>query len=598
MSESTLKVSDLDFDSIKANLKDFLRAQSTFKDFDFEGSAMSVLLDVLAYNTHYEAMVANQLARELTIETSNNPTVVALHAKRLGYTPRSARAARSSISLEVLNPVGSPGSLTLGKGALFVASSTDGNTYNFVTREPKSTQKDVDGRYIFNDIQVYEGKLKSFRYEYITDAQTSFEIPDDLADTDTLRVFVQPSSTNSARIEYFKVDSLVEVTSTSPVYYLQVNQAGRYEVHFGDDVLGKKPQNSNVITLEYIVTSAEVANNILHFAFNDSIEGNYSNVIMTSSLKSYGGAAKESVDSIRFNAYRNTLTQNRAVTESDYEAIIPQIYPLDSISVWGGERNDPPVYGKIFVAIKPLDSDSILTANDKDFISSTLKKTKSMVTVTPEFVDVDYLYIEPTVVLYIDDTQLNTSTEYLKVIARQAILKYSLDSLERFEKSFRFSKFAKMIDALDVAILSNITSTKMSRRFLPSIIRSDTYTVPFNNPIEAGTVTSSKFKMLGSDLDLYLADSNGILQTVYTENNLKKVYQNNIGTVDYSTGKLVMEAVFFSSYIDYIKITAVPSSPDIISMRNVISVIKDEDIRVSTVIESKNPIEHQFSLTR
>lgn len=598
MSESTLKVSDLDFDSIKTNLKDFLRSQTQFKDYDFEGSGLAVLIDLLAYNTHYEAMVANMLARELTIETSNNSTIVGLHAKRLGYTPGSARASRAQITLEVVNPAGSPGSLTLGKGALFVAASTDGNSYNFVTRDPKSTQKDSDGRYIFSDITVYEGTLKNFRYIFDSVSQNSFEIPDDNVDTELLRVFVQPSSTNSTRTEYFKVDSLTEVNSTTSVYYLQVNQSGNYEVRFGDNVLGKSPVDGNLVTLEYLTTKGAAPNGITHFSFNDSIEGNYSNVVMTSATKSYGGANKESLDSIRFNAYRNTLTQNRAVTESDYETIIPELFPLDSVAVWGGERNDPPVYGKVFLAIKPLDSESVLTANDKELITSLLKKSKSMVTVSPEFVDVEYLYIEPTVVLYIDDTQLNASADYLKVIAKNAIIAYSSTNLEKFDRAFRFSRFSRMIDDLDVAIVSNITSTKISRRFTPSVTRSDTYTIPFNNPIEAGTVTSTKFTMMGSTADLYLADSNGVLQVVYTENNIRKIFKPSIGTVDYATGKIVIEAAFFTSYTDYIKVTGVPSSPDIISMRNVISVISSEDIRISSVVESKNPIEHQFSLTR
>lgn len=598
MSESTLKVSDLDFDSIKSNLKDFLRSQSQFKDYDFEGSGLSVLIDVLAYNTHYEAMVANMLARELTIDTSNNETIVGLHAKRLGYTPGSARAARSKVSLEVVNPVGAPGSLTLGKGAVFTSASTDGNTYTFITREPSSIQKNSDGRYIFSNLMVYEGALKSFRYVYNSTNQNFFPIPDVDVDTETLRVFIQPSASNATRTEYFKVESLTEVSSLTTTFYLQVNQAGRFEVRFGDGVLGKKPVDGNLITLEYIKTNGADANGISHFTFNDSVEGNYSNVVLTSYEKSYGGSARESIDSVRFNAYRNTLTQNRAVTETDYETVIPEIYPLDSISVWGGERNDPPVYGKVFIAIKPLDSESVLTQNDKDFISSTLKKSKSIVTVSPEFVDVDYLYIEPTVVLYADDTQVNTSSDYLKVKAQTAILNYSNTTLEKFERAFRFSRFSNLIDNLDPAIISNITSLKVSRRFTPSTVNSDTYTIQFNNPLEVGSISSTRFKMLGTDADLYMKDVDGIIQVAYTENNLTKIWRPNIGAVNYSEGKIKIENSLFSSYVDYIKVTAVPSSPDIIGMRNMISVIREEDIKVSTIIESKNPIEHQFSLTR
>lgn len=598
MSDALLRVSDLDFDSIKSNLKDFLRSKPEFTDYDFEGSGLSVLIDLLAYNTHYEAIVANQLAQELSIDTAQNPTIVGLHAKRLGYTPRSYTAARTFVNLEVLNPDGNPATLTLGKGASFI-SSVAGNTVSFTNIDPMTISRDSTGRYIFNNVEIYQGFIKTFRYVFSSANLTKFEIPDGNVDTSTLRVYVQKSLTNTARVEYFKVDRITNVTSSSPVYYLQKNQKGNFEIQFGDDILGKSPIDGNVIVLEYLVTDGATGNDISIFSFNDYIEGNQ-NVVLTIKSKSYGGDVAESLDSIRFNAYKNTTTQDRAVTETDYANLISEMFPLDSISVWGGERNDPPIYGKIFISIKPLDSESVLTDANKQEISNNLKSTKSVVTVSPEFVDVDYLYIEPTVSVYIDDTKINTTPDYIKTIVSSAIVDYSLNNLEKFEKVFRFSRFVRIIDAVDTSILSNITSIKMTKRFVPLTGVQDSWVINFNNPIANGTFSSTAFTMQATgNTDLFMSDNNGVLQITYLENNIQQVLISNIGTISYSTGKININSAIFQSFTgNYIELTGVPASPDIISLRNSIVLIDKDKIKVSPVIESQNKSEHQFAVTR
>lgn len=597
MSEALLRVSDLDFDTIKSNLKDFLRSKPEFTDYDFEGSGLSVLIDLLAYNTHYEAIVANQLAQELTIDTAQNPTIVGLHAKRLGYTPKSYLAARTTVNLEVINPTGTPASLTLGKGASFV-SSVDGNSVSFTNIEPMTISKDTNGKYIFKNVQIFQGAIKTFRYVY-SSTLTKFEIPNSNVDTSTLRVFVQKSLTNTARVEYFKVDRITNVKSDSFAYYLQKNQRGNYEVRFGDGILGASPIDGNVVVMEYVITDGSSGNDISVFSFNDYIEGNQ-NVVLTVLSKSYGGSEPESIESIRFNAYKNTMTQDRAVTESDYANLIAELFPLDSISVWGGERNDPPIYGKIFIAIKPLDSESVLTDTNKQEITSALKNTKSIVTVTPEFVDVDYLYIEPTVTVYIDDTKINTTPDYIKTLVSNAIADFSTSNLEKFEKVFRFSRFVRIIDVVDDSILSNITSIKMTKRFTPLLGMQDSWVINFNNPIAAGTFGSTAFTMQATGTtDLFMADNNGVIQVTYLENNIQKVLFSNIGTISYSTGTININSTIFQSFTgNYIELTGAPSSPDIISLRNSIVLIDKNKIKVNPLIESQDYNQHQFAVTR
>lgn len=597
MSDALLRVSDLDFDTIKTNLKDFLRSKPEFTDYDFEGSGLSVMIDLLAYNTHYEAIVANQLAQELTLDTAQNETIVGLHAKRLGYTPRSYTAARTFVNLEVINPTGNPATLTLGKGAAFV-SSVDGNTVNFTNLDSMTIGKDSNGRYIFNDVEIFQGYIKTFRYLY-SSTQTKFEIPDSQVDTSTLRVFVQKSATNSGKTEYFKVERITDIKSTSAAYYLQKNQKGNYEVRFGDGILGLSPVEGNIIILEYLVTDGALGNDISIFAFNDYIEGN-ADVVLTVKSKTYGGDSQESLDSIRFNAYKNTMTQDRAVTESDYANLIANLFPLDAIAVWGGERNDPPIYGKVFISIKPLDSESVLTESNKQEISNVLRNTKSIVTVTPEFVDVDYLYIDPTVTVYVDDTKINTTPDYIKTLVTNAISNFSSNYLEKFEKVFRFSRFVREIDTVDASILSNITALKMTKRFVPLTGSQDSWVINFNNPIASGTFTSTAFTMQSTgDTDLFISDMDGVLRVTYLENNIQKVLISNIGTINYSTGKVNINSATFQRFTgDYIELTGVPASPDIISLRNSIVLIDKNKIKVTPVIESQNYNDHQFAVTR
>lgn len=596
MSDSILNVSELDFDTIKSNLKDFLRTKPEFTDYDFEGSGLSVLIDVLAYNTHYEAMVANQLAQELTIDTAQNRTIVGLHAKRLGYLPRSYRAAKTTVNIEVINPTNNPATLTLGKGASFI-STVDGSVIEFVNIMPRTISRDTNGRYIFPNVEIYQGTLKTFRY-VVSDINGKFSIPDVNVDTSTLRVYVQTSLTNTAKVEYFKVDRITDLGSNSLAYYIQTNQKGLYEVHFGDGILGKQPNVGNVIVLEYVLTDGPTGNDISIITFNDYIEGN-SNIALTTNSKTYGGDVAESLDSIRFNAYKNNMTQDRAVTSTDYANLIASLFPLDAISVWGGEQNDPPIYGKVFIAIKPIDVDSVLTQANKDFISSTLKATKSIVTVSPEFVDVDYLYIEPTIAAYINETKLNTTPEYIKTIVTNAALNFSSTNLEKFEKVFRFSKFSASIDASDSSILSNISSLKMTRRFVPVTGFVDSWKINFNNPIAKGTFKSTAFKMQGTDNDIYISDSNGVLQATYIENGIQKTFISNIGSISYDTGSITLNSMLFLSFTgDYIELTGVPSSPDIISVRNSIVIIDPAKISVSAIIESQDFNDHQFAVTR
>ncbi len=402
---SNLNVTELDFDEIKKNLKNFLKSQSEFNDYDFEGSGLNVLLDVLSYNTHYNAMAAHYSLNEAFLDSAQIRGNVVTRAKLLGYTPRSVLSPRASINLVVdasLESGDRPQLIILKRGTKFT-STVSGVTYDFSTLDNISATLDTtNNTYTFNGVQLAEGRHKSLLYRVDNDIENQkFQLSDKDADTSTLRVRVQDNEQSTSYNVYTKFESLLKVDETSQVYYLQENPNGFYEVYFGDGVTGKQPVNDNIVTVDYVYTHGEEANGASSFSFADTIVGLTGSSVytVTTVTNAAGGTEPESIESIRFNAPLTFTSQGRAVTSEDYKSIILKSFSnISSISTWGGEDNDPVDFGTVYVAIKPLTAQT-LSDGEKASIKDTILKGKNVVSITPEIVDPNFTYLELDILL-------------------------------------------------------------------------------------------------------------------------------------------------------------------------------------------------------
>ena len=385
-----IEITDLDFDTVKANFKSFLSQQSHFTDYNFEGSGMSVLMDLLAYNTHYLAFHANMLANEMFIDTALTRSAAVSHAKSLGYLPSSAKASNAYVDVTVTGVPISQTTLVMAAGTIFTTSIND-VSYKFVTIGDHTATSDT-GIFVFSDVRIYEGTR--VRYTYTVDSsnlEQQFIIPSAKVDTGTVVVSVQTSSSDVTTEVYTLNTDYATLDSTSLKYFLQEVEDGKFEVYFGDGVTGKKPIDGNIVILDYVVTNGSVADGATAFTPASNV-GGYSNVTALATSTASGGGDSESVDSIKFNAPLKYAAQGRAVTPDDYKAIVPSVYTnIKSIQCWGGEDNDPPIYGKVYIAIRPNTGTS-LTTTTKNSITTSLKNY-NVASIVPEIVDAEILYL-------------------------------------------------------------------------------------------------------------------------------------------------------------------------------------------------------------
>jgi hypothetical protein len=508
-----LNVTELDFDSIKTNLKNYLRQQSEFQDYDFEGSGLNVLLDILAYNTHYNAYYLNMVANESFMDSAALRNSVVSHAKRVGYTPRSVSAPRAVVNIAVQTTNSTPGSLTIPRGYYFLSSQIDGKSYRFVTLESYSVNK-TGNNFVFTSIPIYEGQFASYSYNnsYSNNPKQLFTIPDSNVDTNTLRVSVRQSSSNNQTIVYTKATEVLNLASTSTVYYLQEGRNGQYDVYFGDDIISKKIPDGGVVTLEYLISNGSEANKANSFTSTISI-GGFSAITINPISASSGGSPRESVDQIKFAAPLNLLSQNRAVTKNDYIKIIQQKYPsFEAVNVWGGEENDPPVYGKVFISAKPKLGFEV-TDTEKDFVKNTILKPISVLTVTPEIVDIDYNYLKVNSTVFYERSKLNLSDSELKAGLKTTIENYCATNLNKFNSYFKYSGLETVIDNYSPAIVSNEIELFVAKKFRPILNLSDSYMLDFGFELNRGT-TSDNFY---SSPDFTVIDEEGVSRKCFFE---------------------------------------------------------------------------------
>lgn len=511
-----LKVSELDFDALKTKLKDFLKQQSEFTDYDFEGAGINILLDILAYNTHYNAFYLNMVANEMFMDSAALRQSVVSHAKLLGYTPRSNTSSQAVVNVAVTKANTDPTTtLTMPRFTTFASQALDGQSYNFVTVDEYVTSNTTGRVFNFDNVRIKEGVPVS--YVFAVDTQTNpkqvFEIPDDSIDTSTLEVIVQKSSTETQQRTYRLSTTSTQISGSSEVYYLEEGRQGKYNVYFGDDVFGKKLEDGNIVIISYIKTKGEFANGLNTFKLASSLLPSSISTV-TTAVKSAGGSGRELAEDIKFAAPKSFISNNRAITKNDYITLINKNYPyFDSVNVWGGEEEQPPVYGKVFIAAKPKLGYEI-TETEKEFLKNEIIAPFSVLTVTPEFVDVNYNFLQITADVTYDPRLTTKKASEISASVKAAIRQFSFDTLNTFDSSFRLSRLLRYIDDSDDSIVSSTADLIIQKQFSPLLNQTETYTLQFNTPLERGGAGRDK---IYSSPAYQQEDAGGATRNVFLE---------------------------------------------------------------------------------
>ena len=600
-----LTITDLEFDQIKTNLKAHLSAQTQFLDYDFEGAGMSVLIDILAYNTHYTGYYANMLGNEMFLDSSSLRDSAVSHAKHLNVIPTPVKTPTAKLNF-TFTPSGTPTSLTIAKDTKFT-SSINGVSYKFVTNTTTSIPRSTAGTYTTTGVEIKEGKIVNKSYTVnASDTTQRFIIPNANVDTSTLAVTVQNSSSDSTVFTYTDGNA-VDVTTikgTDKVFFLQEVESQKYEITFGDGAVGKQLSDGNIILIEYIITSGTLANKASSFTAVGTVAGlSSANYTLTTNTNSTGGADIQTIASLKFQAPKLYQAQKRATTKDDYKAILLEQRPdIESITVYGGEDADPVQYGKVFIGVKPIGSNVFSNTAKEDIKTSVLKKS-NVVTVIPEIVDpVFYHLLIDTTINYDPVTNLTNETT-LKTNINTSIQNYFQTNLEKFDQKFRYSKLSQDIDNTNDSIRNNKTIIKYQQRITPATLDTPvTYTLYFNNSLDTASVVSTSF--VATDGNTYsLVDVSGIIKAAKTTSGVvdsPAVYftlpdgTENQGTIDYTTGKIVLNSfrpVTITDGTANIKLTVTPSinNSDITPLREQIltyDVTDIESIVISMVAET------------
>jgi hypothetical protein len=540
-----LRVTELDFDTIKNNLKSFLNQQSEFTDYDFEGSGLNILLDILAYNTHYNAYYLNMVANESFMDTALLRDSVVSHAKTLGYVPYSTKSPVALINFTVTTTSTTPATLTLPAGYSFLSNQIDGKSYNFVVLEDTTVTKSNTNFY-FENLAISEGQLVtySFVHNQSTNPKQVFTLKDANIDTTTIKVQVSPSTSNTSLTSYSKVTDVLDVTYDSTVFYLQESKSGKFQIYFGNDVVGKKLADGSVVYVTYLLNNATAANKANNFiaaaSTTDSIGNVLTRFIINPVSAAAGGSDRESVDSIKFGSASQFSTQNRLITFKDYESYIKKNYPaVDSLTVWGGEDETPPAYGKVYIALKPK-ANYYISESEKTRIINEIIKPKSIVAVDTIIRDPEYLYLLVQNYVEYDKNKTTQSADAIRTGIRNAVLTYAQSNLNKFAATFVLSKLQDGVDAVDYnAIRGSETILKLQKRFEPDLTKASNYNINFNAELHRGTITN---RMTSTEFDVY--DLTGARRTVLLEE-VEQSYTgvSSIQVTNSGTGYLVAPTV-------------------------------------------------------
>jgi len=591
--------SNLDFDQVKTTLTDYIQSNSNFTDYDFQGSNLSTIIDLLAYNTYITSYNANMVANEVFLDSATLRENVVSLARNIGYVPKSKTASRATISFTVdttnVSPV--PASLTLKAGPVAGSSGSFGNSSAIFSILEDITVPVYNGTAVFNDITVYEGTLLTSNFVFSTrNVNQKFILPNAGVDTNLISVKVKNNESSTASTEYKLQDSLFDINSSSNVYFIQEVEDERYQIFFGDGIFGKALEDNNFISINYIVTNGDSANGISSFTFSGRITyiRNAQNYTVTSGVSlittetiSSGGEVIESVDSVKKFAPRIYASQNRCLTANDYETLIPsRIYPeTESISVFGGEELIPPQYGKVFISIKPKSGD-FLPNLTKENIKLKLKKY-AVAGIIPEILDLKYLFLEVNSKIYYN-TNFAPSAEYVSTVIQNNTNKYAESSeMNKYGARFKYSKFLKVIDDSSDAVTSNITTVNMRRDLRVAVNTWAEYSIGFGNEfhiksMDGYNIKTSAFKVNGIAGDVYLSDipnTNRLTGSIFlfTVPNINSttptIVRRNVGTINYKGGVITLSPINIQSGMirdgqTIIEIGVCPYSNDVVGLQD------------------------------
>ena len=606
--ERRINSSELDFDQIKTNLVAYMKAtDTTFNDYNYEGSAMSTIIDVLAYVTHVNSMNANFALNETFLDTSQLRSSVVSHAKLLGYTPRSISPSTAVINMTMnydatATPLwnhdgtNTPLPLSMSRGTTF-QTTIDGVNYPMFASD--TTTINFDSGWNFSNIKLEQGTLSSINYTYQNNVFETYVIPANNVNTAAIKVTVTDSSSTSASKVYTINTNVVNLDGTSEIYFLEEGRDGYYEIKFGDNIIGKRPGNGNTIIIEYATIPSGVdVNGATVFTMTDSLNGNADETITLVS-KAVGGAARETKEAIKFNAPLAHISQNRAVTPDDYKTIIKNEFAdVEAVAVWGGEDNDVPDYGKVYVSIKPLSAE-VLTEAQKTTIKTNILKPKNVVSITPVLVDPEYTYIDLEVFFKYNPNLATVTASGLSTAIRNTLVTHNNDVLKSFNGVYRDSNVVKKIDDTNIAIISNITRVKMTKKITPVLGEATKYTLKFNQALTdldatTGTtgsyVTSTIFTFAGSQAklkDFYDSSSDTrIIQIVDTSN---LVLATNVGDVNEEDGTVTLNSfqpTGLPTGQTTIDVTVKPASSDVSPTRNVLLTINTSTAAITGEIDT------------
>jgi hypothetical protein len=517
-SNTALQVADLDFFGIRNNLKEFLRSQSTFTDYDFEGSGMAVLLDVLAYNTYYNSYYLNMAANESFLDTAQVRNNILSHAKNINYVPDSAHGSLSKVNIIVTPSTAEDqvtNVITLDKYTRILGQDKNGVNFTFVTLNSNTAYKSA-GSFTFSNVFIKQGEVITQQFA-VTANNTSrrFQIPSANVDTDTLVVTVQESAANTTTTSYTLAEDLTTITANSKVYFLEEDDQLNYTIYFGDDVLGYKPKNGNIVIATYLDTVGSISNNISKFTFIDPIGGpEYRDSVIVNTVEtSYGGSDKETVENIRFRAPYYYTAQNRAVTVPDYESLITKDYNnIDSVSIWGGEDNDPVVYGKVYMSLKTRGY-YVLSNLEKERIKNDLVEKRNVLTILPEIVDPDYVFLMVQGRVTYNPSLTSLTAGEIRTVVNNAIKKYNDDELAKFKSTFKKSKLQYYIENAERSITGSDIVVYLQKRLPLTLNQTKNYTINFNAALKKGDFIEKVY----SFPSYTVVDSASVFRNVFIE---------------------------------------------------------------------------------
>lgn len=599
---------ELDFDQIKLNLKNYFKGQTEFSDYDFEGSALSVLLDVLAYNTHYNALYTNLAVNESFLDSASKRSSVVSLANELGYVPRSSKAATAVISLTATSTqLNAPAFLELPKNSIFTTVINE-VTYSFITLQSYTAYKNGNNQYVFADVELKEGQFLEYKFNVATGAR--YIIPNNRVDTATIKVEVQENIQSSVTETFVESKTVVNLNSTSAVYFVKEIENGVYELTFGDGVIGKALSVGNVINVSYIACNADLPNNARRFSYTGSFAG--ATLVVNTVTPAYGGEPPELISSIKWNAPRAYATQNRCVTAEDYRTLITTLYPgAHSVNVWGGESNVPPEYGKVFISVVPQDAD-YLTPDQKQYILDTVVNPRKALSITPVIVDPIYLRIELTTSFYYNPQATTLSGGDLISLVTNTITSYDADYLSTFGSVYKHSKLSALIDNTEKSITSNITTIKLHREVTPIYGVITGYTVNLGNPIydsevpEESVISTGFYTPSAVSKVCYLDDlpdvdgtRTGVIRLFYYDPTTnEKIVVGNRGTINYNTGVISIEGLNITQlFTAPFKLIIKPQSNDVASTQNQFVEI-DPQLTTVTAIIDKPAADYRFTSSR